>query len=68
MPKGYVSPKAPPIELRESFNVFVSEPLPEIDFGLKLIKDAKIRVKRLFASQVSSEDVRDNDQSWQVYL
>ncbi len=45
----------------KKYSVFVTEPIPEIDFGLKTLKGAKVRIKDKFVENVSSKDLHDVD-------
>ena len=45
----------------KEFELFVTEPIPEIEFGLKILGDARVRIKEKFAEKVPSEDLRDVD-------
>jgi D-3-phosphoglycerate dehydrogenase len=48
-------------KLMSSFKVFVTEPIPEIEFGLKILKDAEIRIKNEFISSIPTMDISDVD-------
>jgi hypothetical protein len=44
-----------------NFKVFVTEPIPEIEFGLKILKDAEIRIKNEFIGFIPAMDITDID-------
>jgi len=44
-----------------NFCVLVTEPLPEIEFGLKILEDTEIEIKDRFVAEILGDDIRDID-------